>query len=954
MSLTLISTTAPNWNSSQASLTTASIAVQAGDLILVEYGDAGYYAASLPPTISNTGQSLSWTQKIYQTSNHSRPVIAAWYAIAASAGNITVTVACSVSNTYGFQVEVWRGAAGIGNTTSAYVSGTQLNTALTTGTAHSAVSFFASDGAAGPVSGLTWESINGTPMTANQLNQYSGNYSVVSGDISDAGAAASNNYGVTNKTTSSGAMMAIEITPYVAPAGPVVTLEWDGDSGFVSTGTMSKSVTRNNAVSAGDLVIACIFGNQNNNITSVVDGQIGTLSPLGPGQWDATDGVWMQFFGAISAQNYGASGGNSITVTFSSNTGYAEVVGAQFSVSAGYAFAPATAYSKNTQINPGKVAGAITTGSVTTTSQPFFFFAMSDFAGGSHDGSGQTVANGWTSTFTAASGGVVPAWTVATTTGNFSGTWTAPAASTTPNYVSLLAGWPIYSVSPFSASTDLPTYAKRKVPDDVTGSPSVLLTAVPGAQPLFTPLLDLPPLSRTLPVAVLAQDSQQQEVTGALYGQDRVLTPFVYGYYWPRGIEAMPAALRSDSYGDFPGALVVALATPAGAAYQEFTGRLLRLPDYGYFFQNTIPYYGRDATLPDKGFSPGWPVPRTAARSLALYDFEPRLLALYTFVPPRPPINQSDWPVPPAPRRFVSDFILGVPDPLLRALTTYPPFPEFDLRVPMAARQPPSLYSWEALSPNAVTEYPPYLNFDWPVPPGAPRPTLSYAETFQWGLLTPPAVLTFDWPNPLRPRVPYDLYSITSFFSRATFTPPPPTNYDWPNPLRPRTFVRNLTFDKGWDALYLPLSPFTNQILTQLMVYKLVNAGLQPQVQYAYSNVPHDYVVGTVPPGGTVLPVNTPVLVFSSQGPPNPSLVGQFVPNVVGMPAAQAVATLSASFLSIDQFQWETSLTVGEGVVLSQMPPAGSYANPGTIVTLTLSAGTTPPDYTMEKGTVPS
>jgi len=227
-------------------------------------------------------------------------------------------------------------------------------------------------------------------------------------------------------------------------SGPIaVTLQGSWDSGYVSSGVIQKSVGRNSAVNAGDILIVCVLGNVDNNVSSVVDGQLGTLTTYsGATNWDAGNSSWIQFYWAVATQNYSGSSSNVVSANFSSSTGYAEVIAAQFRCSSGYVFESTdsvlgAAVNDGPQVSPGTGAGAIVSGSTNFRSSPVLAFAgCLDVSGNG----GQKAANGWTSSFTGNGVNFVPSWSVITTTGYQEASWTAASSGGSDTYQAMLVG----------------------------------------------------------------------------------------------------------------------------------------------------------------------------------------------------------------------------------------------------------------------------------------------------------------------------------------------------------------------------------------------------------------------------------------------------------------------------------------------------------------------------------
>ena len=227
-----------------------------------------------------------------------------------------------------------------------------------------------------------------------------------------------------------------------------VTLEGSWDSG-VASGVTSQAVVRDFAVSAGDLLLVCVIGNQDDNVTSVTDGQFGSLTTYSNSKnWDGGNSNWMQLFWGVAGQSNSASGSNTVTAEFSSSTSKAEVIVAQFRCSSGYIFEPSplgAAVTDGPQAEPGTGTGAIGSGNTNFGYQPMLAFAACFDETGS---GGQTLAtSGWSSGFEASSGKFVPAWAVITATGNQGASWTASSSGGSDTYQAMLVGLKIASAA---------------------------------------------------------------------------------------------------------------------------------------------------------------------------------------------------------------------------------------------------------------------------------------------------------------------------------------------------------------------------------------------------------------------------------------------------------------------------------------------------------------------------
>jgi serine/threonine-protein kinase len=117
-------------------------------------------------------------------------------------------------------------------------------------------------------------------------------------------------------------------------------------------------------------------------------------------------------------------------------------------------------------------------------------------------------------------------------------------------------------------------------------------------------------------------------------------------------------------------------------------------------------------------------------------------------------------------------------------------------------------------------------------------------------------------------------------------------------------------------------------------VAALAHLDLKPRLFFHTStSAPVGTVTGTAPPAGRSIPIETPVTLSISTGPPQ---VG--VPNIVGQPSANAVSALKgAGFVPVTVSVYSSSTPVGQ--VSSQYPSGGTLERPNTTVTLYVSKG---------------
>jgi hypothetical protein len=193
-----------SWTTTPGSKSTASFAVQAGD-VLVAYG----MTENSPNGLSISGGSLTWTQQqLVNVSNYGRAY--AWTATASSSTSITVTFTRSGSGQYGGDVLVYRGSGGIGASAKANTTGAP-SLSLTTTQAGSAIVVAAVDWNAVDGSSRAWRTGGGSlTETTYATDPLHGTY--YGGYHADAGAAGAKTVGLTAPTGQQYSIVAVEVT----------------------------------------------------------------------------------------------------------------------------------------------------------------------------------------------------------------------------------------------------------------------------------------------------------------------------------------------------------------------------------------------------------------------------------------------------------------------------------------------------------------------------------------------------------------------------------------------------------------------------------------------------------------------------------------------------------------------------------------------------------------------
>jgi hypothetical protein len=137
--------------------------------------------------------------------------------------------------------------------------------------------------------------------------------------------------------------------------------------------------------------------------------------------------------------------------------------------------------------------------------------------------------------------------------------------------------------------------------------------------------------------------------------------------------------------------------------------------------------------------------------------------------------------------------------------------------------------------------------------------------------------------------------------------------------------------------------PVTAEILSAA-IFRIVNANLLVSVPFLYqasNTIPPGYVINTIPPTGSMLPIWSAVEIIVSSGPAFP-FGNVSTPNLIGMTAQTARDQVYASKLSLDRYLWAIDPSSAGTVIAQSIAPA-SVVLPGTVIQLTLSLGPTKP-----------
>ena len=216
--ITAIATT---WNNTGLTVTSSSVTVQTGDVIIIRGMSADGAVTLNTPTNSGTAQTYTLRQSVVVASYSTAYL---WTAIASVGQSMTVTVTATNTavQSYGFRVSVYRGSDGIGATAKTNIASGAPSLALTTTGANSAVECSNSDWAAADGTTRTWRTVNGAPMTEQGYYRDAAQYTNYSGWRADTGAAGAQTLGLSAPAGQKYSMMGVEIlgTASAAPNYP--------------------------------------------------------------------------------------------------------------------------------------------------------------------------------------------------------------------------------------------------------------------------------------------------------------------------------------------------------------------------------------------------------------------------------------------------------------------------------------------------------------------------------------------------------------------------------------------------------------------------------------------------------------------------------------------------------------------------------------------------------------
>lgn len=258
-------------------------------------------------------------------------------------------------------------------------------------------------------------------------------------------------------------------------------------------------------------------------------------------------------------------------------------------------------------------------------------------------------------------------------------------------------------------------------------------------------------------------------------------------------------------------------------------------------------------------------------------------------------------------------------------------------------------------SPVRHLEYLIWPQPDWPAQRGA-----NIASLFATGVAPLPWI-NRALQNQLLASWPQEMWAAQRAAALVPgFATPPPT-YPYNN-LPLFYSVRSAWPQEWWDyqtqapAGGITAGPFVPPIGPLILseaIYIIVNANLLVAVPFIYEasdTIPPGYVIATIPPAGTQLPIWTPVTIVVSGGPAY-AFGDVQVGDYGGFTAQVARDQIYAANLSLNSYRWQVSNDLA-GNVIDQFPPPNVFVVPGTLVQLTLSLG--PPQPPLPTPPVPS
>ena len=125
-------------------------------------------------------------------------------------------------------------------------------------------------------------------------------------------------------------------------------------------------------------------------------------------------------------------------------------------------------------------------------------------------------------------------------------------------------------------------------------------------------------------------------------------------------------------------------------------------------------------------------------------------------------------------------------------------------------------------------------------------------------------------------------------------------------------------------------------------------AGFKPKTEYEYnSDVPAGDVISQTPDGNSKAKKDDTITIIVSRGPQQQKMI-----SVLGLSEQAARDALAGINVTVSSVNSDYSDTVPEGNVISQSISEGTFVNPGTTVTLTISLGKKVETYSLNNYTI--
>lgn len=197
-----------SWTVATTPRTRANVVVAVGDLVVVKGATKNSNSLLATPT---GGAGFTWTLHQSYTGVAADPGVWVWSAVATVAQTFTVSIVRSgTSARWGFTVEVWSSASGVGASSSTTAMGAPA-LGITTTAADSAISVVVSDTLFVSGASRVWRSVNGAPATEETYFTDGSIYTVYAGYHPNAGAAGSKTVGLSAPTGQDYSIAALEI-----------------------------------------------------------------------------------------------------------------------------------------------------------------------------------------------------------------------------------------------------------------------------------------------------------------------------------------------------------------------------------------------------------------------------------------------------------------------------------------------------------------------------------------------------------------------------------------------------------------------------------------------------------------------------------------------------------------------------------------------------------------------